>query len=271
MKQHLILSLAIASLGLSGCTLAGAATGAGASLGIAASQEGGLSRAASDMRIQAEINDLWFRSNVDSFLKLDMTINQGRVLVTGVVQDPEERVEAIRLAWQPKGVKQVINEIQVANSDGIVGYAKDTWITTRLRTAMTFDKNIQSINYSIDTVKGVVYLIGTAQNQDEVNRVIEKARTIPDVKRVVSYVKLIGKTISETAESPNYEPAGTYGNGNGYQDNGYQNNGYQEPSSMNNDYDMPQGYDDTYQPSQATSGPQSLIESEPLEPIDGGY
>lgn len=250
MKKPLLIVLSISALSLSACTAVGTATGIGASLGIAASQEGGLSRAASDLRIQTEINDLWFRSNVNSFLKLDMTVNQGRVLVTGVVQDPEERVEAVRLAWQPEGVKQVINEIQVAGSDGVIGYAKDAWITTRLRTALTLDRDIQSINYSIDTVKGVVYLIGSAQNQLELNRVIETARTISDVKRVVSYVKLVGKSISETAESPRYEPVETYG---------------REPQSKD-DYDMPQGYDDYNDSGEATGGPQPLIESEPLNP-----
>lgn len=177
---------------MSACSPVGVATGLGASVGIAASQEGGISRAADDARIQVEINDLWFRSNVDMFSKLDLTINQGRVLITGVVQDPEHRVEAVRLAWQPKGVQQVINEIQVANSQGITGYAKDTWITTRLRASLVFTKDIQSINYSIDTVQGVVYLMGFAQNQLELNRVTELARTINGVKSVVSYVKIVG-------------------------------------------------------------------------------
>lgn len=186
--------LAIATLiGLASCTPAGIATGAGAAAGVAVAQEGGLKRAYNDALIQTQINDLWFRSNVDSFLKLDMTVNQGRVLVTGVVQNPEERVEAIRLAWQPKGVKQVINEIQVAESGGFTGFARDTLITTRLRTALTFDKEIQSINYSIDTIQGVVYLIGAAQSQAELNKVIDIARSISDVRRVVSYVKIIGE------------------------------------------------------------------------------
>lgn len=188
--------LLISALSMPSCTPIGLATGAGATVGVAAAQEGGVGRAVTDMKIQAQINDLWFRSNVNSFLKLDLTVNQGRVLVTGVVQDPEERVEAIRLAWQPEGVKQVINEVQVANSGGIAGYASDTWITTRLRTALTLDRDVQSINYSIDTVAGVVYLIGVAQSQSELNRVIETARTIPNVKRVVSYVKLAGHNIS---------------------------------------------------------------------------
>ena len=192
MKSCLILVL-ICPLLLSGC--AGALVGAGATVGVAAAQEGGLKRAWTDAEIQGEINKLWFEYDVDTFAKLDLTVNQGRVLITGVVQNPEARVEAVRLAWQPKGVKQVINEIRVAKSGGITGFARDTWITTRLRSAITFNRDIQSINYSIDTVQGTVYLMGTAQNQQELNRVIETARTIPDVKQVVSYVKLIGRPV----------------------------------------------------------------------------
>lgn len=253
MKHIHLIAFSILSLSLAACSLAGTATGIGASLGVAASQEGGLSRAASDLRIQTEINDLWFRSDVEAFLKLDMTINQGRVLVTGVVQDPEQRVEAIRLAWQPEGVKQVINEIQVADSEGIVGFAKDAWISTRLRTTLTLDKDVQSINYSIDTVNGVVYLIGAAQSQAELNRVIETARTISNVKRVVSYVKLVGKTVAETAAKPGYEAVESYG--------------MDESEAANDSYNS---YNDPAQspPSsfEASGGPQPLIESEPLDP-----
>lgn len=193
MKNLFVLVSGVLCVGLlASCSPLGVATGVGAGLGIAASQEGGLSSAASDARIQIEINDLWFRTNVDMFGKLNLTVDQGRVLITGVVQDPEHRVEAVRLAWQPKGVKQVINEIQVAKSAGISGFAKDTWITTRLRASMTFARDVQSINYSIDTVQGTVYLMGFAQNQLELNRVTEMARTISGVKGVVSYVKIIG-------------------------------------------------------------------------------
>ena len=189
-RKFLILSVCV--LFLPGCSALGVAAGVGATAGIAAAQEGGLSAAVDDARIQIEINDLWFKYDVETFRKLDLTINQGRVLITGVVQDPEARVEAVRLAWQPKGVKQVINEIQIAESAGIVGFAKDTWITTRLRTAITFDREILSINYSIDTVRGTVYLMGFAQNRSELNRVIEIARTINGVNGVVSYVKFVG-------------------------------------------------------------------------------
>ncbi len=202
MKHTLLLSLAASSLILSGCTAVSIATGVGVATGSAAVQEGGVSRALSDARIQTEINDLWFRHDVSMFTKLDLTINQGRVLITGVVQDPQHRVEAVRLAWQPEGVLQVINEIKVADSDGIIGYAKDAWISTRLRSSLILDREVESINYSIDTVQGTVYLMGFAQNQHELNHVIEVARTIENVRQVVSYVKLVGTPDQVTPQRP---------------------------------------------------------------------
>jgi osmotically-inducible protein OsmY len=190
MKHLTLLSLLASGLLLSSCT--GIAIGAGATAGVAAAQEGGISRALSDARIQTQINDLWFRHDVEMFRKIDMTVNQGRVLLTGVVQDSQHRVEAVRLSWQPVGVKQVINEVKIANSEGVVGFAKDAWISARLRAAITLDRDVESVNYTIDTVQGSVYLMGLAQNQAELNRVIDIARTIENVKQVVSYVKLAG-------------------------------------------------------------------------------
>ncbi|MCB1531048.1 MAG: BON domain-containing protein [Rhodospirillales bacterium] len=194
---------------LPACSPVGLATGAGATIGVSAAKEGGISRALSDTEIQALINDAWLKHDLKMFSKLGTTVTQGRVLITGVVQDPQHRVEAVRLAWQVKGVKQVINEIRVADSEGIKGYVRDSWITTRLRTSLTFDRKVQSINYSIDTVQGVVYLMGFAQGREELEYVIEKASTIPHVKQVVSYVKLVGEQekMREIRSAPSSEAA----------------------------------------------------------------
>lgn len=193
--------LVLSALTLNGCTALGVATGAAAVTGISAAQEGGLGRAFSDAEIKLKINDAWLNYSVKAFAQLSTTINQGRVLITGVVQNPEHRVEAVRLAWQVEGVDQVINEIQVADSAGVTGFVKDSWITSRLRGALTLDRGVQSINYSIDTVRGIVYLMGVAQSQTELNRVIETARTISGVKQVVSYVKLAGEPFSKTRDA----------------------------------------------------------------------
>lgn len=197
--------LCFSAFSLSACSTFGAVTGAASAGGKAAAQEGGLQRAWNDAKIQAQINDLWFRESMDIFTKLDLTVNQGRVLITGVVQNPESRVEAVRLAWKASGVKQVINEIRVAESQGFSGFARDTWATTRLRTAITLDRKVQSINYNIDTVQGIVYLMGVAQSQAELNHVIEVARTIPDVKEVVSYVMIKGEDVQSLKSDSSLE------------------------------------------------------------------
>lgn len=209
---RIILSLFVLAT-LAACSPIGMAAGAGAALGISAAREGGIRSTASDLKIKALISDKWFKYDLETFAKLNLTVNQGRVLVTGIVQNPDDRVEAIRLAWQVEGVNQVINEIRVAEGEGLPGYIRDQWITTRLRTAITFDRDIQSINYSIDTVAGTVYLMGVAQNQAELNKVIGHARTIPNVMQVVSYVKQAGE------QARPYQPAagGDSGAMTGYQ------------------------------------------------------
>jgi osmotically-inducible protein OsmY len=210
MKSRLILLLMIPFI-LGGC-VAPIAMAGGAALGVAATSEGGIEKSFTDARIETTINDLWFRHNVDMFRKLNLTVDQGRVLITGVVQNPEHRVEAVRLAWKAKGVKQVINEIKVAETSGVTGYARDTWITTRLRTALTFDRNVRAINYSIDTVQGTVYIMGVGRNQAEINRVVETARTIPDVKQVISYVKISGEAVESSASVYEEQPPQAAGN-----------------------------------------------------------
>jgi osmotically-inducible protein OsmY len=205
MKRFHVLSLLIAGFSLTGCvgpTIVGLAAGAGATVGIAAAREGGVRSAATDVRIRAEINDKWFKYNLETFRKLNLTVDEGRVLITGIVQNPDARVEAVRLAWQVDGVRQVINEVRVADSQTIASYADDLWITTRLRTAMTFDRDVQSINYSIDTVDGTVYLMGIAQSEKELKHATDLAREIPHVKQVVSYVKRAGEPLPGAEVSP---------------------------------------------------------------------
>jgi osmotically-inducible protein OsmY len=92
-------------------------------------------------------------------------------------------------------VREVIDEIKVGEGGGIGTYARDVLIANELRAKLLFDRNIQSINYSIETVGGVVYLMGIAQNQAELDRVTGYARNISYVQRVVSYVRLKSERI----------------------------------------------------------------------------
>lgn len=178
--------LVMSASALQGCIEA--VVGAGAATGVAAVQERGVKGAVSDTAIRAEINHYWLQRDEKLFLDCNLQIHEGRVLVTGAVKDADTRAEAIQLAWKAKGVREVINEIEVTDEGGIGAYARDTAIVTELRSKLLFTKDIDSVNYSIESVNGVVYLLGVAQNQAELDKVLEIARNIRYVRRVVSHV-----------------------------------------------------------------------------------
>lgn len=182
----LILAAALAVSGCAPLVVGGAGTAA-----VAASEYRGLKGFASDTQIRASINNLWLQHSLDMTNRIGLTIDQGRVLLTGRAADAQMRLDAVRLAWQAEGVQEVINEIQIDTGAGIVDNARDTWISTQLRTRLTFDGDIHSQNYSIDTVDGVVYLMGVATTQAELDRVIQHARSVANVQRVVNYVRLL--------------------------------------------------------------------------------
>ncbi len=173
---------------LTGCV--SAAIGVGAITTSAAVQERGLRGGIDDTIIRARINSLWLEHDADMYRLVSLSVVEGRILLTGQVRLPRMRIDAVRLAWKAKGVREVINEIKVTDEGGIISYARDSWISTQLKSKLLFDKKILSINYSIETVNGSVYLMGIAQNRQELNRVTNHARTLKYVKRVVSYVRL---------------------------------------------------------------------------------
>jgi osmotically-inducible protein OsmY len=178
----------LAVLALSGCIpiiAGGAATG-----GYVAGQERGVGTIATDERIRIDINNLWFKYSSEMHGQLTLSVNNGEVLIAGAVSNPDWKVEAVRLAWQVDGVKKVDSEIEFADKSSIMDAARDKTITYRLRSAILFDSKIRSVNYTIDTVNGSVYLTGTARTQGELDLVTNYARNIPNVKRVVSYVQI---------------------------------------------------------------------------------
>ena len=182
----------VIALLLGGCV--GVAAGVGATAGVAAYQERGIEAAAIDLNLEAQIVKLWLQKDETLTLKLGVEAYEGRILLTGVVEDPQMRADAVRLAWKVIGVKEVINEIQVTSDSGVVDLARDSWITTQLKSKLTLDNKVLAINYAIETVNGIVYLIGIAQDQGELDRVIAHSRTIAYVRQVISHVRVKGTT-----------------------------------------------------------------------------
>lgn len=173
---------------LAGCgplVLGGAAVGA-----TVVAQDRPVKQAVSDTAIHASIDKKLLQHDRNLFQQVDISVMEGKVLLTGLVPEPKNRLEASRIAWQANGVQEVINEIEVKDKSTLSDAARDTWITTKLRSRITFDKNIRSINYTIDTVNQRIYLTGIAQNQAELDRVMAYARNIDYVRGVVSYVRV---------------------------------------------------------------------------------
>ncbi|MBO6518782.1 MAG: BON domain-containing protein [Rhodospirillales bacterium] len=177
----------VAAMQLSGCV--GMVIGGAATAGVAAYQERGIKGVAQDTATATKVRANMLDANDELFRDVGIEVYEGRVLLTGRVPTEERRAEAVKIAWGVSDVKDVINEVLVSENP-LSDIANDSWITTQLKSKMTFDKDILAINYSIETVGAVIYLIGIAQDDAELQRVINHARGIKYVKRVVSHVRV---------------------------------------------------------------------------------
>ena len=185
------LFIPLALLAVSGCGL-GVVAGGGASVGVAVAQERSLGGAIDDTVIASQIVSQLYQYDIELLRLVSAEVVEGRVLLTGSVARPEDRVNAVRLTWQIDGVSEVLNEIQVTDDSGLVDLALDTWISTQLRTKLLLDQDIKALNYNVETVNGIVYMIGVAQNEPELERVTNHARTIENVQKVISHVRVMG-------------------------------------------------------------------------------
>ena len=179
--------LALGAGGLGGC--AGAVVGGGAAVGTAAYQERGLQIVARDLAVATKVRVALLNAGEQYAIGVGVEVYEGRVLLTGTLANEEMRATAVSLAWKGEGVTDVINEIQIGEAS-LRDLARDSWITAQLKSKLTFDKKILAINYSIETVNGIIYLIGIAQNQRELDRVIAHARNIGYVRRIISHVRM---------------------------------------------------------------------------------
>lgn len=188
-KISLVLLLVACSGLLSGC--GAVLLGAGTETAVVVAQERSVGNAVDDAGILLQIkNQFAKQENKDLLLNVEVKSVEGRVLLTGNVDKPESQVEAVRLVWQVAGVKEVINEIQINDQSSFSNYAQDVWISTQVRSRLLITKNIRSVNFSVITVNQVVYLMGIAQDQSELDRVTHVASTTNKVKKVVSYARL---------------------------------------------------------------------------------
>jgi len=151
-------------------------------------QERNFLAAVDDLNIQTEFNARLIGESGALFANVNSTVIEGRLHITGTVPAQADRQKVTRIAWTIPSVKEVVNDIEVTSETGLVEAARDRWITAQLRALMIGDNRIRDSNYAIDTENGIIYLNGIAQNREELERVMEYAKSVTAARQVVSYV-----------------------------------------------------------------------------------
>ena len=124
-------------------------------------------------------------------LSIKTKVLDGRIFLTGKVDDPEEKLKLTKIAWETQGVRSVRNDIKIKEQFNFKQSAKDLLITSQLRTAFVLNKNIKSTNYQIDTYKKKIYVYGIAITSDEKDLVLKEANEILDVEDVIASIILV--------------------------------------------------------------------------------
>lgn len=185
-----ILILLCAAFSLTGCveTIIGAVSG----VGVASMEERSLGDNLDDSSISAEITHLFLQEDVNELLKdVAVRVQEGRVLLTGRTARTDVALEAVRLAWLAAGVREVINEIEVGDKGtNLLNYAQDNINETQIEARLLATKGIRSVNYTVEVVDGIAYILGIAQNEEERHNVAYIASITKGIKRVASYVRL---------------------------------------------------------------------------------
>ena len=185
--------MAIAMLVLGGLLFSGCApavVGVGTAAVAASSTEKGITTSVSDGLVFTKIQDKFLKTDATLSQFVDVNVNDGAVLLTGKLKTPEEKVLATKLTWEVRGVREVVNEIQVTDKSSIKDFAKDLAASAQLRGKLIADNSLSSLNFSIDVVNGTVYLSGVAADAEEMNRVVSHARELRFAQQVVNYITL---------------------------------------------------------------------------------
>ena len=125
------------------------------------------------------------------FISVKTKVLDGRIFITGKVDNPEEKLKITKIAWETNGVRSVRNDIKIKESFNFKQSAKDIIITSQLRTALIINKKIKSNNFKIDTYKKKIYIYGIAKDRDELKLVIDEANLIVDVEKVIASILLV--------------------------------------------------------------------------------
>ena len=152
-KLILIAGLMFSIIGF-GCSPVGLLTTGGATTMVVAEGDRSLGSVVDDATIKLNLSAKFLKSENNLFLNIDSKVIEGRVLLTGIVDNQEIRIEAVKKTWEVNGVQEVINEIEVGDKTSIKEYASDLWITTQIRALAARNLGLRALSYNFETIKG---------------------------------------------------------------------------------------------------------------------
>ena len=126
-------------------------------------------------------------------LKISTKVLDGRIFLSGKVDEPEEKIKITKLAWETKGVRSVKNNIAIKEKFSFKKTAIDVLITSQLKTALIFNKNVKAANFNIDTINKKTYVFGIAHSEDEKQEIVQEAKQIVDLEELVTSILIVSE------------------------------------------------------------------------------
>ena len=189
MKNNILVTLVlICSLHIFSYSPAGILASGGATGMVVAEGDRSFGTVVDDATIKINIAAKFINSADNLFVDVSTNVLEGRVLLTGLVDNQEIRIDAVRRVWEVEGVNEVINEIQIGNRTSLKEYAQDVWITAQVRGLAAKTVGLRSVAYNYETIQGKVYIVGITSRPEQLEAIVDVAKTVKGVTEIVNYV-----------------------------------------------------------------------------------
>ena len=186
-KVFIVLNLILILILNYGCSAPGVlATGGGATM-VVVEGDRTVGAVIDDASIKLQITGKFISSENDLFLNIDSSVIEGRVLLTGIVDLQEIRIDAVRRVWEIGGVKEVINEIEVGDKTTLKEYSQDLWINTQVKGMAAKTLGLRALSFNFETIKGKVYIAGITSRKEQLEELINSIENIKGIKEIVNY------------------------------------------------------------------------------------
>ena len=171
-----------------GCSPAGVIASGGATTMVVAEGDRSLGSVVDDATIKLNISGKFIKSDNNMFININTNVLEGRVLLTGIVDTQEIRIDSVRKVWEVNGVKEVINEVEVGNKTTLKEYANDLWISAQVKSLAAKTIGLRFLSYNFETIRRKVYITGITSRPEQLEAIIKSTKTIKGVKEIVNYV-----------------------------------------------------------------------------------